>query len=636
MKAPPQKTEAKLNIFALPSQTTLLFGLIVTVLLGTVFVGSIGPSPICTWPLALGLLFLPLRTFLARPERDFARHNLSPAGDDLADLQQAIETNAKAIGLRRTPRLVVSPSKRPLYTFGTRRHWYIAVNHEAALRLQESLEDPDVAPVAQARLIHELYHFKTGDYWQMGYTRELLRTVFLFMAWAATFFCGFGFLLIVAAPDFLQLDPTKLLEQAGNLTPEVRQMLLQIMPSPGEMEAVRQKAAVINLPLVLNFIVGATLPYVIMGGILWGLYWPKLWRMREFYADAGVVQAQGKATPYLSALTQIPLPLLKKYPYERSLAICQQGKGFLDIVREWWRRIKALLKRHPDAATRITCVKDPSQVIDNWVDAAILAGSLTLLLDILLVSPLTILYAGSWPMHFSTLAILVVVSLNLISPLAQGKSVWSDMLKIIVVVVALRLAWLLLTIGLMILLLVFAPDILSETLVAFVASSAHFAGYSDELIFDNLSAFVVKASILNLAQVLIIFFILMVALVLVAFLLRCLLTWYRFPQVNQRLMKVAYLVIGWVALLLGLTILPLITTALLRLTDLLNLPGIIVGALGLIIAATGLGLFIYAHRKYARRCPRCGTAVPGWYHVGKRCKACNALLHPWLIAEYEL
>ena len=74
-------TEAKLDIFALPNQTTILFGSIVLVLLGTILGGSIGQSPVVIWPLALGLTLLPLRAFLARPERDFARYNLTLAGD---------------------------------------------------------------------------------------------------------------------------------------------------------------------------------------------------------------------------------------------------------------------------------------------------------------------------------------------------------------------------------------------------------------------------------------------------------------------------------------------------------------------------------------------------------------------------
>ena len=68
------KPEIKLNVFALPNQTTILFGVIVVVLLGAMFAGSIGSSPIIVWPLALALLFLPLRAAMTSdthgPEMD--------------------------------------------------------------------------------------------------------------------------------------------------------------------------------------------------------------------------------------------------------------------------------------------------------------------------------------------------------------------------------------------------------------------------------------------------------------------------------------------------------------------------------------------------------------------------------------
>lgn len=633
----------KLNVFALPSQTIIIFGLMVVILLGAVLAGSIGPSPIPVRPLAVGLLLLPLRAFLARPEREFARYNLSVAGDELTGLQQAIEINARDIGLRRTPRLIVSSDKglKQPYAFGTFRHWYIAFDRKTAGRLQAELVDPEVTPVVQAKLVHELYHFKTGDYWQMGYARELLRTMFLSMAWAVAFFCGFGFLLVVAAPDLLAFDPSDLIGQMDNLTPEMRQMLIYLMPTLTEIEQLRQKMESTNLFLVLNFVVSALLPFVVTGGILWMLYWPKLWRVREYYADAGVVHTQGEVVPYLSTLTKIPLSLLRKHPHilagtpeapHRSKEMPRKG------ARKLWATIGELLSRHPDAARRIGCVGEPFRMFDDWISTAILTGSLALLLDVLLVSPLTLLYAGKWPMHFSTLAILAVVSLNLIPQLVQGRSARSDILKIVSVGVSLRLAWLLLTIGFLMVLWIFIPDLLSDILAAFVASSAHFAGYSDELRFDSLAGFIVEASILNLVQVFIIFFILIIALLLVTSLLRRLLTWYGLPRASRRLMRVAYLIIGLMALFLSMTILPLITKALLRPADLSNTLGMVLGATGLILTAFGLGLFLYADGKYAQRCPKCGAVVPGPYWLGKPCQApgCNELLHPWLVAEYEL
>jgi hypothetical protein len=244
------ETAGKLNIFALPSQTSILFGLIIAVVLGTLFAGSIAPSPIPIWPLALGPLLLSLRNFLARPEHESTHYRLSPARDDLLCLQQAVKTHAERIGLRRVPRIMVSP-KEELATFGTPRHWYIAVNHSKALGWQAILADPDTAPAVEARLIHELYHFKTGDYWQIGYIGELLRLTFLFIAWAAIFLLGFGFLILVTLPDLLRLDIPALANQIEGLTPEMRRIFVQLMPSPIALEAMRQKMASVNPGLVL-------------------------------------------------------------------------------------------------------------------------------------------------------------------------------------------------------------------------------------------------------------------------------------------------------------------------------------------------------------------------------------------------
>jgi hypothetical protein len=623
----PTETAVKLNIFALPSQTSILFGLIIAVVLGTLFAGSIIPSPIPIWPLALGLLILSLRNFLARPEHESTRYRLSPAGDDLPGLQQAVKTHAERIGLRLVPRIMVS-LKEELTTFGTPRHWYIAISHSEALHWQECLMNPDTAPAVEARLIHELYHFKTGDYWQIGYIGELLRLTFLFIAWAAIFLLGFGFLIFVTLPDLLKLDIPALANQIEVLTPEVRRIFVQLMPSPIALEAMRQKMISVNQGLVLYFTVSALLPFVMMGGILWGLYWPKLWRMRELYADAGIVHIMGEVmSPFLAASADPGLlPSFKKYP-PAPISIPAPSRG-------WRQTIKELRWYHPSWPTRIACIGDPSLVFDNWIGTAVLVGSLVLLLDILMNSPLTLFYVGAWPMHFSTLVVLVLVSLSLIPTLVQGKSAWADLLKIVFVVVALRLGWLLLTIGLLVALLIFAPSTLSEVLAAAVASTAHFAGYSGELTIADLSGFVMKAAMLNLAQVVIVFVILVIVLVSVTFLLRRLLTWYRLPQASQRLMRIGYSLIGLMALLLGLTILPPVTTALLRPAELLNPAGILICLLGLIACAIGFVLFLYADRRYSQRCPKCGKSVPGLYHLGKRCPR-GDLLHPWLTVEYK-
>jgi hypothetical protein len=142
--------------------------------------------------------------------------------------------------------------------------------------------------------------------------------------------------------------------------------------------------------------------------------------------------------------------------------------------------------------------------------------------------------------------------------------------------------------------------------------------------------------VLNLSQVFIILLVLLGALTLVTLLLRRILVWYAFPQADQRLMKVAYWMIGFIAILTGTAILSPITTALLRPSDFFMPATHIVAALGLLITAIGLIYFYHVDRRYAGRCPKCGKPLPGPYHLGKRCDVCiDILLHPWLIAEYK-
>lgn len=635
------EADHKLNVFALPSQTSIIFGLIVAVLLGTVFAGSIGPSPTPLWPLAIGLLLLPLRELLARPEREFARYGLSAAGDALDDLQRFVENQAKAIDLRRTPKLVTSSDERLRQprTFGTPRRWYIALDHDVAHRMQEGLADPDIAPQVEAKLIHELYHFKTGDYWQLGYARELLRITFLLMIWAATFLCGLGLLLLIAAPDFVNLDLVEQFNQIETLTPEMREMIIRIMPSQAAIDQVRQKAAEINLSLVINFAVSATLPFVIIGGLLRALFWPKLWRMRELYADAGIVHTQGDVKPYLSALTRIPLTVMKRYPSVLSVGQETSDKQTRQIasgIKDWWQKVREMFKHHPDTPTRIKCIKNPGHVFDPWFITALRVGSLALLLDILLSSPLTLLYVGSWPMHFSTLMIMVIVALSIIPPIVQGRPVWTDLVKIVAFAMTLRLGWLLFTIGLLMGLLVLAPGVLDQMLAYAVAATAHFAGHSEQLGFDDLTAFVIEAAVLNIAQVFIIAFVLVSSLILAAFLLRRLLTWYSLPHASQRLMKIAYGIIGVAALCVGLAVLPLLTTMLLNPADLLKPITIGLAFLSLIVTVISLVFFLKFDKQYAMRCPVCGAEVEGTYRIGKSCNTCSELLHPWLIVRYKV
>ncbi|MCP4538837.1 MAG: M48 family metalloprotease [Chloroflexi bacterium] len=490
---------------------------------------------------------------------------------------------------------------------------------------------------------HELYHFKNGDYWQMGYARALLQAVATFMLWAMAFLMGYGFFLLVVKPDFIAFDYPAFIEQVKMFPAGIGELYLPTLPPAEEVADLQQKAASLNIFSVITFAANATLPFILVGGILWLFYWRKLLRIREFYADAGVAHTQKNIDSlcYAFILGSRAKPDTGKAPTislwnkvkSRIKEIGKQIKSALappTFVRKWF-------STHPEFKRRIEALENPTRAYDHWLVTALSLGGIALILDILLATPLTLPYQGQWPMHFSVLVISVVVTLALMTPLVLGKSVYKSMLKIIGVVVALRFVWLMLTLGLMWVLLILAPDLLEETLDAAIMSIARSTGFHDGPIVEDLTSFVLQASFVNIAQV----FIVLISLVLLIgsnmWLLRRLFTWYSFPQNEQKrqLVRIAYGIIAVTTTSFGLSILTPITAALLRSDDTSILLLFLVAACGFVIAAVGLGWFFYTDHKYARRCT-CGESVPGPYHLGKRCNSCKQLLHRWLIAEYEL
>lgn len=610
--------QLKLNIFALPNQTTLLFGVIVAVILGAVLAGSITIAPVSIRPLAILLLILPLRAFLARPEREFARYHEVSKRSLFETLQDEIDSLANDLELPRTPKLRVFEENIGLHASGTFRHWYLVVSLEEAMELQAALQQPGTEQQIRAKLLHELYHFKTGDYWQMGYARELLRLTFLVMLWAFAFSLGYGILLLMAKPEIMRLQPVALLEQGiSSAPPPIHDLLASLKPVLAAkitplMEQARQKAATISIPLVVNFAIGATYPFVFMGLVLWGVYWRKLWRVREFYADAGSAQRQ-QSMAHLAALFP---------PFEAK----QEKRG----------RLRRFLAFHPDPSERIAALRQPQRVFGAWTSTALLAGSLAFILEVLMVTPLTLLYVGMLPMHFPTLAVMLIIALNYLIPtLAQGKAFAMDLLKIIGVVTLVRLLFFLGAIALLQFFLSTSPLTLAKMLTVASSVAARYAGTEALEIIDPYT-FVPETAAKNLAQILVVFCLLVVMLTLAALLLRRMFTWYAFPQVKRRLMPAAYSVIALFCACLGLMILPFVSAVLLHPENLHNPVYLGVESLGVILTLIGLGLFLYADRQYAKRCPECNAPVPGAYWPGKRCGACGTLLHSWLIAEYEV
>jgi len=600
----------KINVFALPSQTSLLLFIIVTVIIGAIIAGSFGQSPILIWPLAFGLIFLSLRSFLSSP--DNIKNKSIKAGDDFLVLKQEIIKLSNKIKLKSIPQLLIGTENSDIKVFGSFRRRYLLIPPKKALEWQKELNNPDKQSIIQASLIHELYHIKTGDYWKTEYAKNLLISSFLFMLWAIFVLSGLIVFLQLITPDFIQFDFSIIIEKISKFSPELANIFLNKIDQLKKLVQERYKTT--NFFLVLHFTVNSLLPFIIVGFILWKLYLKKMLRMRELYADAGVVNTQKDILPIYSSITRIPFNILKKYP-----PVIINPKSTI------WNKLKALNKNHPDKTRRTNSLINPNHIFDDWFDMAILVGSLVLILDIVLLGPLTMLYIGFMPMHFPTLACLIIISISLLPYIVQNKPIFKELCKLLAFIEGLRLVLLIILIGSMIIRLFVSPEDLNNMLSIAVASTSRFAGFSDNLGYDDLTGFLIQAIIFNIPQPFIMFVVLLMSLIFSAFITRRIFTWYSFPQAEKYLLKIVYIFFGINFLIVSYIMIP-ITTILLQTNY--NIPMFFIVFIITIICGA---MFVYYNNKYACYCPECKYKINGNYYIGKKCDSCDKLLHSWLI-----
>src|SRR5262245_46846590 len=215
----------RLNLFALPNQTTILVILLVSVLYGTLIAVGATVQPVIFWLLALGLLVLSLRGLLSWPERECARNKLAPAGEEFAPVQTLIARLACDLELPRAPQLMLSRDD-DLRIFGSWRRWYIAMDEGRARKMMDMLGNETLEPQAEAALLHELCHFKHGDHSWTGYARALLRASLWLMVWATVMLVGILGLLSLAQRAFFENhSPARVAERLNAIVPGAGQLL---------------------------------------------------------------------------------------------------------------------------------------------------------------------------------------------------------------------------------------------------------------------------------------------------------------------------------------------------------------------------------------------------------------------------
>lgn len=615
----------RINLFALPSQTTIIFWLITATLLGAMAIGLFGPHIIPMWPISILLLVLPLREFLLRPDREIQKYSLKKAGkDEFVEFRQRIDQKAQEIGLRHAPQILLDEKRlNEIYVMGTFRRWYLVIGLEKAKKIEGLLTIPGKAALVDVQLLHELHHFKNGDALQLGYLTELFKVSYSLMIWVFIFFVGWGFLLILAKDAVFQISVSEIIQKMPPDTrPLMETILPTVFPSSEEIAALKIKADALNLFAVIGFVSNISIPYIFLTSILWLFYRPVLWRVREFYADAGVVLTQKNTLAFKRFVLDVNKKLL------RNDSPAAQSPTF-DYVLGIYQKVAKFIRGDfwPDFAKRLGALNKPELIFFNWKQIVWFLGVLVLLLEIFLATPLSMPTYGQNPMSFPTIVTLAGLVYFLLPQVVTGKNVIRDGLKILTGILAIRTAWLLLTLIFLWGMYFAAPGFIRDSLISAITSTARYAG--NDTVQLDLFPFLVDASVRNLLQVPIIFGIQVVSFLLLVFLSRRILRWYSFVNTPVRFKQTVFSLTFGLCFILLILVMPISMSLLTG-----DSPSLFWSITGLMVTGSLFGWFNYLDNRHYQRCSS-GHHVDGDFVLGTLCPICSISLSQWLVIDED-
>lgn len=615
---------SRLNLFALPSQTSILFYLLVAVLWGAIGSNLFAERIIPLWPLGLFLFILPFYGFLLRPDVEKQKYNLAPpANGEYPFLLARIRELSAQVGLPRAPMLWLDHKRsQPIYSFGTFRRWYVVISPAQAQKLEDFLSNPSKSSLADVQIIHELSHFRNGDIWQLGFLVELFRYSFQLMGWAFVFLLGYGFLLILAKDAFLQFSLNDVITRLpADFRPLLEPLLLSIFPTPEDLAAVQEKARGIDLNLVLDFVAYITFAYVALAAYLWLFYRPLLWRVREYYADAGIFRIQKSVLPFHRFV-------LENNKIRKSVG---DATGNSSAMPRWLQTKFDTVRKFidgdfwPDFGLRYQALESPATVFYDWKTIAKILGGLVLALEVFLATPVTLSLYGKNPLVLPVIGVTIGMIYFLLPHIILGKKVFLDGLKILGIVALIRASGLFLTLGLLWSLYFLAPDLLFQVLQSAIYTTAGYAGL--ESLELSLFEFLVEASGRNILQIPIVLLVQTSGFALILFIFRKMLTWYGYLTNPKRFQTIAFLNIVGISLALSIFALPAGMSLLHQ-----KMPELAWIAIGLLLIFILLAWFYLLNRRYACVCPNCGEVIPA-YQFSVNCEQCASPAFAWLVQD---
>lgn len=650
---PASASAPKLNILALPSYTAILFALIALVVLGATFTSLLPGSQLWWAPAVLGLVLLSLRDYLRRPRLWMRRQRLVPP--DAAQAQQdsaqylAVQTIqnelADLAGDRPSPLVTVSPQQLAIHSFGTGRQRYVGIGQEAASQLAKSLQngaEQKRRPV-RAILAHELAHFLNRDISMMGLSYSLLKMMILVML--VNLWMGFSFSLFIIQVGPEVLRPAfwdGMTNFLGGMLPGlpspdlswVLPSLEQRNPATFARLADPNQDIAVWTPFFL-FQVSTYLPFIVSGIVLFGLYWRRLLRVRELYADARAASLMGSGGAVIAGLVRAAKSNLTDKPPAEQRA----GQSWRRWLPTFLGALQPHFALHPSFKERRACLAEPQRVFGSWRAMAVSAGLAVAMLELVLRSPLTAGLISQPGAHLAFATGFVVFGLWLLPQLCLGSRRDAHLGRALVGMVLLYTA------------IKVAPYLL-DLLAALLVQATNPGGWGrsiDLWVYGMLgimgndlprivgveiswSQFILWHTLTPIA-----YFSLVMPPALLGFLWldsvlkRRALTWY---GLSSRVRRVWFAI---TAVLLGVLLLLVVPVSsriffpwVYETASPLALAGI---AAGVVLALVGGIAFLLANRRWAARC-RCGASLSGDFDLGRTCPDCGACHHQWLIASY--
>lgn len=609
----------RLNIFALPTRTTLLFGLVVLILFAPVVASLFWQTPICGAELLVVMLLLPLRRFLSLPTRQAA--NAQPLTPELNPLQAVATELVRTHAIGRPPQILLMPDSDTPFTFGTWTRRALALPTELAHSLLADLNSNSESRVkrATAVLLHELSHFRNRDVWMTFLSQSVIIVAIVFMA--------LDFLLYLQVP-FAYNTIVRSMAEISITWPQVCDWLRPLMP--GRVDAVcdnpQTLQGVSTWLRYETFNLSSHLPFVLGGLILLVYFWRSILRTREFYADARTAAWLGSGDALLEAIEYTE-------QHRRLQATGRPPLARSGSTRLWPRLALRLPRFHPTFEERWACLAHPETLYGSPATIGLTAALAVLSLEFILGSALSASFVpepGSPTLFVLGFILLSVSLLPLLCTRGGQKFFWH----------AQRTA-----------LLTYSAIVLGERfLLTAVTSLALWSGLVplEELLRIS-SAVLTDGGPLDMSLPLpawlyvwlpFVFNFLGLPLLLWpllrldAILKQRVLTWFAAPWLGLRFVAITWGITALLALGLWGGVLPLLVIPLFGdAQDLIGPPG-----LSIVMAVVLLGLsliaFINVDRRYHGRCA-CGAQV-GAFSLGNLCPDCGQPLNSWLLTNYAL